>query len=163
MNEAPLARLKRTGRLDAFELTAADEIIFAYGVSIGSVGPRDSDLGIPATFRPDGADRAAARRVDTVVAYQRWRRELANTPALAAAIAMLLDERGARAVERDEGWRNGSGTAHLVSALRHYAALRGNTPRGARWKLPGARGGALAEAERLARLVPRTVRDYADS
>lgn len=156
LSEAPLARLKRTRALCVHELTAADEIIFAYQVSTGQGGVvRDSDLGIPATIRSDGADAAATRRIDNIVAYQQWRRELTNTPALAAAVALLLDERPMRETERANQWRNGTAFSHLVTALRHFAALRGNTPRGARgWRVVPMHG-TLEQAMRTARLVPR--------
>lgn len=166
LTEAPLARLKRRGALDVWELTAADEIVHAYRTSVGAVATRDPDLGIPASYRPDAADAMAAGRVDKLEKYAQWRRDLYETPALAAAVAVLIDETSMRDTERANRWRNGATTDHLRIALRHFAALRGNTPRNARgWRAVPKGGDPLAEAVALARLVPHphTVRKNADS
>jgi hypothetical protein len=154
LSEPPIARLERQGRLNVWELSAAYEIAKAFRVEIGAPMLPDPDIGIRQDLRPDLADADEARRLDTLVTYRQWRRDLAETPALAAAVALVLDERPVRATERDQGWRNGTATGHLVVALRHFAALRGNTPRGARdWRQPD-RGGVLEQAVQLARLVP---------
>lgn len=154
LNEPPLTRLKRLGRLDVHELTAADDILFAYHLAAGVRVTHDSDLGVRGGDpKPDAAHSIAATRIDVLEKYRQWRTDLAGHPALAAAVGMLLDERPARSVERAQRWRNGQATKHLVEALRHFAALRGNTPRGSRgWKLP-PQSDALDQAKRLARLA----------
>lgn len=160
INEPPLARLKRLGRLNAWELTAATEIVAGYHVSAGFAKPPDDpDLG-RRSLKPDAAERIAvgqidATRSDIVTQYRQWRDDLDGHPALAAAVAMLFDEQPARYTERQQGWRNGTATKMLVTALRHMAALRGNTPRGSKgWRLP-ERNRTLEDAVQLARLVPR--------
>lgn len=134
---APLDRLKRS--LSVYEFQAADEIVHAYRIAIGAPPARDIDLGIPMDARPDAADDAAARRLDVSVKYQRWRQDLNETPFLAAAMATLIAEEPLRDTDRAYSWRNGMAKRHLVVALRHFAALRGNTPRdcqGWKWRRP---------------------------
>lgn len=156
LSEPPIARLERLGRLNVWELTAAHEIAKAFRFEIGAPILNDPDIGIRQDARPDMTDSDEARRIDSLVIYRKWRRDLAETPALAAAVALVLDEQSGRVTEREQGWRNGSATGHLITALRHYAALRGNTPCGARdWRQPEP-GGALAQAVQLARLVPHS-------
>lgn len=140
VSESPLARLKSRGQLNVHELTAADEIIAAYSMSIGEPVARDADLGVPSNPRPDSADNAAAKRVDMLDKYRQWRTDLAGTGALVTAIAALFDETPLRAIERMYHWRNGSAKEHLFVAIRHFAALRGNVPRGVRgWKFDTAK------------------------
>lgn len=135
VSEAPIARLKRAGALNVHELTASDEIAAAYSMSIGEPAARDPDLGIRSEPRPDAADSAAARRSDVLRCYAVWRSDLRGTAALAAATGILIEEKPLRAIERAWHWRSGSATGHLRIAIRHFAALRGNAPRGARsWK-----------------------------
>lgn len=157
LNEAPLARLKRLGRLNAAELTAANDIVTAYHMGGGVRTVQDSDLGVRGQMRPSAAETIETTRIDLTDKYRQWRDDLDGHPALAAAVAMLLDERPARQTERKYGWRNGTASRMLVMALRHMAALRGNTPRGARgWRLP-ERNRILEDAMQLARLVRRDV------
>lgn len=136
ISESPLARLKRRNVLNVWELTAADEIQHAHRMSIGEPASRDPDLGIPNTPRADAADNMAARRVDVLDKYNRWRADLQGTAARVAVTETLIHETALRATERAYSWRNGSATMHLLAGLRHFAALRGNTPNGARgWKV----------------------------
>jgi hypothetical protein len=134
-SEPPIARLQRTGRLTVHELQAADEIVCAFRLSVGAPPQRDSDFVVRGAPRAGGADAQEAHRLDVLEQYGRWRADLHATQPLTAAVAMLLDDMPARETERREGWRNGTATRHLVTALRHFAALRGNTPRGVRWKV----------------------------
>lgn len=135
-HESPLARLKRTGALNVWELTAADEIIAAFALSTGSPVSRDADLGIPrGDPRPDAADSGAARRSDLSVSYATWCADLGRETAGLVTVWTLLDELPLRECERRAGLRNGTGLACLLVGLRHYAALRGNVPRSAAgWK-----------------------------
>lgn len=136
MSESPLARLRRTASLNVYEHTAADEIIAAYCNSVGLPVNRDPDLGIPTPeLRSDAADEKAARTSDIGRIYQKWLNDMRATPALIAVQYVLLAEKPLRSIERQMCWRNGSARRHLLVGLRHFAALRGNTPRGARdWK-----------------------------
>lgn len=155
LSEPPIVRLQRTGRLSVHELQAADEIVFAFRTSVGAAPQRDPDF-IARAPRAGGADAREARRLDVLERYGRWRADLHEHPALKAAVAMLLDEHPARETERREGWRNGTANRHLVTALRHFAALRGNTPPGVDWKVRREPWLAkLDQAVQLARLVPR--------
>lgn len=167
-DEPALPQLKRLRKLNAWELTAATEIVVGFHVSAGLAKPPDDpDLG-RSTIKPDAAERIAigqidARRSDIVEKYRRWRTDLDGHPALSAAVAMLFDEVPALSVDRANRWRNGTAKQMLVLALRHMAALRGNTPRGARgWRLP-ERNRILEEAVQLAKLVPRPKKLAVDS
>lgn len=133
-NHSTIDRLERRGALSVWELTAADELVRAFRLSIGASAPRDPDLGIAAPCRHDAADESAAFRIDAMKQYRRWRKDLAGSAPLAAAVSLLFDEISSRAADRAHHWRNGAATAHLTVALRHFAALRGNTPRGVRWR-----------------------------
>lgn len=157
MYEAPLTKLKRLEELEVREEQAADEIVTAYHLTIGVNIVHNPDLGIRRELYGDEADESATKRIDLLDHYARWRRELVNTPALAAAVALLLDERHFRETERANQWRSGSSKKHLIAALRHFASIRGNTPRGARgWRMALPERGPLADAVQLARIVPRT-------
>lgn len=137
--ESPLARLKRRGALNVWELTAADEIIAAYHMAAGAPVVRDADLGVPsASLRPGAADEQAARRSDLSRVFAQWQRELNGTAARAAVLGILVRETPLREIERRHAWRNGTATRYLIAGLRAFAALRGNTPRWARdWKWAG--------------------------
>lgn len=136
-SEAPLERLKRRGKLNVWELTAADEIVHAHAISSGVANVRDADLGIGGgVTRPDGAELEAVRRIDTIDKLREWERELKRTDAYIAVTTILFDERSMRDAERENRWRNGTAFGHLRAGLRHFAALRGNVPRGEKWRLP---------------------------
>jgi hypothetical protein len=129
--------MKRRGSLNVWELTAADELLHAYHISVGAPAPRDSDLGIPkGESRPGAADDLAARRVDLLVTYQKWRAQLADSVVLASVRAVLFHDESLSRLDRTKRWRNGTAKQNLLAGLRHFAALRGNTPRAARgWKM----------------------------
>lgn len=130
VSASPLARLHRT--LDIYELTAADEIIAAFRMINGQPVTRDPTLGIPVgDIRPDAADDHAAFRSDLVTAYPSWRKDLGESLALTIAEATLIEERSLTALDALYGWRKGTARKHLATALRHFAYLRRNTPRGA--------------------------------
>ncbi|NVO13883.1 MAG: hypothetical protein HXX10_07590 [Rhodoplanes sp.] len=133
--QAPIERLKRSGALDVWELSALDGLMHAYHTSIGQTAGHDAALGIVPTPRPDQADDSAARRVDVLRVYFRWRDDLKGRPEHVAARGVLFDERPLRAIERENHWRNGSATEHLRAAIRHFAALCGGAPRGRKWRI----------------------------
>lgn len=133
--EAPIARLVRNEQLDIYEHTAADEIVAAHGMSIGEQVARDPDLGIPSDPQPHAADNAAAHRVDILAKFGQWKRDLRSTVPGRVALGVLFDETQLRLFDSREHWRKGTAREHLRVALRHFAALRGNVPKGARgWK-----------------------------
>lgn len=133
---SPLETLVKRGVLNIHEHTAADEIIASYQMAAGRPVTRDPDLGIvPSPARPDGADGAAARRCDILVTYGRWKADLAREWPFVVTIRVLLEEQTLSDVDTWGGWRKGTARDHLLAGLRHFAALRGNTPRGVRgWK-----------------------------
>jgi hypothetical protein len=57
--------------------------------------------------------------------------DLRDTTALRVADAILLSEQPLNAVDSNNHWPKGTALAHLTTALRHFAFLRGNAPRGA--------------------------------
>lgn len=130
MPSSPLSRLKRT--LDLYTYQAADEIMAAFQMAHFLPVNRDPDLDIPQLARADAADEHAARRSDLVKAYPEWRRNLVGTMELRVADMVLVDEMSLTKVDADQCWRKGTAREHLNIALRHFAALRGNCPRGAR-------------------------------
>lgn len=134
--ESPLQRLRSREHIDVWEHTAADEIIAAHQMVNGMPVARDSDLGMPQGMRHGLADNEAAKRIDIVDTYQVWRKDLAGTPMLAVTMKVLFSEVDPRYFDNLHRWRKGTARGHLIAALRHYAALRGNVPRGVRdWKL----------------------------
>lgn len=136
VTESPLARLQRYGSLNVHEYTAADELIAGYQMAAGLPVARDPDLGLPpGELRPDAADDQAARRSDLTVKFAQWKRDFAGTFPLAITVSVLIHEKPLRSIDRRWGWRNGTAKRHLLTGLRHFAALRGNTPRGVTgWK-----------------------------
>lgn len=128
--------LKRARALNVYEHTAADEILMAHQIDHGLQVARDPDLGLPVTLRTDGADDAAARRMDVVKTYHNWLRDMRGSPPLIAVQAVVLAGSSFRSVDSSMQWRKGSAKTHLYTGLRHFAALRGNIPRGAYdWKV----------------------------
>lgn len=134
MSASPLSRLKNS--LNVYEFTAADEIIAAFRMANGLPVSRDPDLDIPvAPLRFDAADEHAAKVTDLVRIYLGWRRDLAGTDALTVVDAVLMTETPLSELDARAKARKGTAREHLATALKHFAALRGNVPRGARnWK-----------------------------
>lgn len=130
MSAAPLSRLKRA--LNAFTYQAADEILAAFSMSHNYHLNRDPDFEVAQLPRADAADDHAARRSDLVKAYPEWRRNLVNTAALKIADMVLIDEMSLSAIDAEQRWRKGTAKVHLETALKHFASLRGNCPRGER-------------------------------
>lgn len=135
-SRSPLDVLKARGSLNVWELTAADEIIAAHAMAAGRPVARDPDLGIlPSPARPDAADDAAARRSDILDTYAQWKATLGDAWPKGVTIRVLIEERSLSEVDAYCGWRKGTAKEHLLTGLRHFAALRGNVPRGVRgWK-----------------------------
>lgn len=133
----PFQRLVRRGLVNVYEQTAADEILFAFAVSQGHGGQRDPALGLPTRVPYSGsADREAAWRIDLTKALHRWQRDLKGRPELACAEAVLLHERSLRDLDEAQAVRKGTSKEQMLAAVRHFAALRGNTPKGARgWRI----------------------------
>lgn len=129
MSAAPLARLKP--HMDMFEYQAADEILAAFKMAAGQPVVRDPDLDIPLLPRADAADDHAAHRSDLVKAYPAWRADLRDTVPLRVVDAVLFHEHSLMDIDASNRWRKGTARGHLATALKHFAALRGNCPRGA--------------------------------
>jgi hypothetical protein len=135
-NESPLQVLIRRGVLNLHEHQAADEILAAHAMESGSPVARDPDLGITLDLRPDAADDQAARRSDLIRVYGRWKADLKGRIEQGTVRYVLFSELTLRQIDEKFGQRKGTAKADLLAGLRHFAALRGNTPRGARgWKL----------------------------
>lgn len=134
MSAAPLARLKP--HMDMFEYQAADEILAAFKMAAGQPVVRDPDLDIPLLPRADAADDHAAHRSDLGKAYPTWRVDLRDTVPLRVADAVLFHEHSLADIDASNRWRKGTARSHLATALKHFASLRGNVPRGMRrdWK-----------------------------
>lgn len=133
---SPLQRLIRRGDLNIYEHTAADEILHAYHASLGMVSVRDPSLGLPAGApQPGATDAGAAYRFDLVRTFSKWKVDLRGRDEMRAAIGLLIEERSLRDLDAAAGVRKGTMKARTVAALRHFAALRGNTPRGVRWRI----------------------------
>jgi hypothetical protein len=129
---SPVQRLR--SKLSANEYTAADEILAAFRIAAGLPVARDPDLGIPLAPNPGAADDHAAKRFDIDKVYPIWRRDLRDTVQLRIADAVLFSETPLAELDAANRWRKGTARSHLDTALRHFAALRGNAPRGEQWK-----------------------------
>lgn len=136
ITDSPLSRLISNGVLNIYEHTAADEIIAAYRMGAGLPVSRDPLLDIPRPIMQfDAADERAAKRSDLSKAFPTWKLSLQGTPELMVAMAVLITEQDPRDIDARLHQRRGTARTHLISALRHFAAIRGNVPRGARdWK-----------------------------
>ena len=133
---SPIERLKNS--LTIHEFTAADELLTSYRLSLGLSVSRAIEFDSPALaqVRFDAADDIAAHQTDLSRSYQRWRSELEGSRVLAVAKDVLFAEMTLRQVDAKYRWRKGLARGYLALALRHFAAIRGNTPRGAHtWKL----------------------------
>ncbi len=128
----PLDRLR--SRMDVFQLTAADEILAASAMRAGLPVTRDPDLDVPMPARPHAADERQALRTDLTRTAARWRADLKDSLALAVVDEVLFHERALVDIDAANRWRKGTARAHLSTALKHFAALRGNAPRGVNWR-----------------------------
>lgn len=136
-SESPLIRMKRGGTLDVYELTAADELLACYSYAIGRPAARDPDLDVPVQkSRVDSVESALARQSDMLRAFQQWKSDLTETPAGNVTMLVLFSETALQDIDRRMRWGSGKAKELFVRGIRHYAALRKNTPRGAHdWKL----------------------------
>lgn len=129
---SPFERLLKRGALSQQEKQAGEEIMFArFGIDAPT---SDLDLPAGAVANPGGADSAAARRMDVLRTYHRWGDELRRTDPEAVVKAVLFDEMSFTRVDAHMGWREGKARQYFVAGLRHFAALRGNAPRGESWR-----------------------------
>ncbi len=131
--EAPIVRIVTSEKLNIGESSAALDILLA-NRSASLPSADHADLPAPADF--DAADNRAAKQTDLTRAFSKWRTDLRDTTALRVADAILLSEQPLNAVDQANHWPRGTALAHLTAALRHFAFLRGNAPRGAAagWK-----------------------------
>lgn len=136
VTESPLARMVRNNLLNVYEHTAADEIIAAYQMDAGLPVARDPSLNIPQALRFDAADESAARRSDLLRIFPVWKADLKGTRELDVTLGVLIFDRDPRHLDEFFHVRRGTCRDCLVRGLRHFAALRGNTPRGVSgWKM----------------------------
>jgi hypothetical protein len=132
MREPPYAKIKRSGTLNVYEETAADDLLAAYHFSMGTPVQRDSEPDMPTgPRRPDTADYIAAHASDLVKAYQSWRADLCDTIPLRIVKAVLFAETPLSELDASGHWRAGTAKIHFVAGIRHFAMLRGSVPRGA--------------------------------
>lgn len=130
LSASPLSRLR--AHMDIYQFTAADEILAAFKMQAGLPVQRDPDLDIPiGEARPDAADSTAAHRTDLGTVQRTWRNDLRDSSPLRVAEAVLLHETPLGDIDAANRWRKGTAREHLAVALKHFAALRGNCPRGA--------------------------------
>lgn len=127
--EAPIVRIVEAHKLNIAESTAALDILVTSRRTFGLPALEiDSDTRPPIDF--DAADDRAAKGTDLTRAYSTWRADLRDTIALRVADAVLLKETPLGAIDEANHWRRGTALDHLMVALRHFAVLRGNAPRG---------------------------------
>lgn len=128
---APISIIK--AELSIWEQTAAEDLIAAYRSSIGAPVSRDPEMiDAPiAQVRWDLADEIAAKQSDLARAYQDWRSALTERAPFTVAKEVLFAEMSLASVDKRYRWRKGTAKKHLLVALRHFAAIRGNTPRNA--------------------------------
>lgn len=136
VTEPPINKIKRAGTLSLWEETAADELMDAYAYTMGAHIRRDPSTAVKTNKQFGAQEDFAATQSDLSRAYQRWRADLADTREIAIAVAVLFADVSLTSLDRKYRKRSGYSAEHLVRALRHFAAIRGNTPRGAHtWKL----------------------------
>lgn len=126
--EAPIARI--AAKLSIGESTAALDILVISRRNAGLPCIGDLEIDIQLPVEPDAADDRASRQSDMTRAYSKWRTDLRDTEALRVADAVLFNEQALTAIEETNHWRRGTALGHLTTALRHFAFLRGNSPRG---------------------------------
>lgn len=128
---APLSIIK--AELNIWEQTSAEDLIAAYRSSIGAPVSRDPEMiDMPiAQLRFDLADDIAAKQSDLARAYQDWRAGLTERAPFTVAKEVLFAELSLASVDKRYRWRKGTAKKQLLVALRHFAAIRGNTPRNA--------------------------------
>lgn len=118
--------------MDVWEYTAAYEIVRANQMLNGIRSTSEDDFENPLkAIKIDVADSTAAQRVDLTRTWATWRNDLAGTTALAITEAVMLQERTLSDIDATQRWRKGTAREHLAVGLKHFAALRGNVPRGA--------------------------------
>jgi hypothetical protein len=129
--EAPIHRIVRTEKLDIWESTAAVDILFANRQVTGlpALGDIEMDMRLPTVF--DAADIRASNQSDRSRIYSKWRTDMRDTVALRVTDAVMFSEHALTTIDAANRWPRGTALGHLTIALRHFAALRGNTPPGA--------------------------------
>ena len=132
--EAPITRLRRKEKLNIWEDTAADELMNAYCIVQGVDYIRNPELGITESNRAGAANAEEVRRIDSIDKLREWQADLKQTSPMIAVTAILFGERSFGSVERENRWRRGEAFGYFRAGLRHFAALRGNTPRGEKWR-----------------------------
>jgi hypothetical protein len=129
--EAPIHRIVRTEKLDIWESTAAVDILVANRQVTGLPALGDIELDMRLPPLPGAADIRASNQSDRSRVYSRWRTDMRDTVALRVADAVMFSESPLTTVDKANRWPRGTALEHLTVALRHFAALRGNTPPGA--------------------------------
>lgn len=135
-SRSPLEHLKRKRKLNSNEEAAADDLLFAHAIESGDPPVRKDDLGTKIdNERFDSEEADMVRHIDTFDKYREWRADLKQTEAYRVVISVLFDERPIADVARENRWGYGTTLKHFYAGLRHFAALRGNVPRGEKWRL----------------------------
>lgn len=131
---APIERLR--SKLNANEEAAADDLLFAHAIESGDPPVRKDDLGTKIdNERFDSEEANIVRHIDTFDKFREWRADLKHTSAYRVVTAVLFDEQPIADVARENCWGYGTTLKHFYAGLRHFAALRGNVPRGEKWRL----------------------------
>lgn len=133
---SPIERLKKHKKLSGNEEAAATDLLFAYAIESGDPPVRKDDLGTKIDNDSNTEEVVAARRIDTFDKFREWRADLKHTNAYRVVTAVLFQEQPIADVARENCWGYGTTLKHFYAGLRHFAALRGNVPRGLKWRLP---------------------------
>lgn len=134
---SPIINMARNGELLVQEQQAAYEIITAFSALSGA-----QSFAVPPDFQRDRVDqrpdheREALARVAYIATYTRWRKALMaaqryeRNPCLAVALAALIQETPLKQIAARLGVRNELPKEALIAALRLFAAMAGNAPKG---------------------------------
>lgn len=128
--EAPIVRIVKAEKLNVWESTAAVDILLANRQSAG-LPALDIELDMRPQIEFDAADARASKQSDLNRAYSKWRTDLRDSVALRVADAVMFTELPLTTIDAQNKWDRGTALEHLMAALRHFAVLRGNVPRGA--------------------------------
>lgn len=116
--EGAIARLHRTGTIDAHQLAAVEAIRTAHAAVTAEVAVRTAKLETRGSANKAAVEDEAPRAVRLQLAYTRWREQLGADAAL--VLAIVVDDVGV--VEAGRRWRRSTRTATriLVQALDRW-------------------------------------------
>lgn len=115
--EGSLARLHKSGAIDAHQLAAADEIRAAYRLIVADVAVRTAKLEPRSTGGPNAASAEPIGRVIAERSYSAWR---AAEPHAGMLLAIIIDDLPLTAAARDWRMSNRRARSVLIAGLDRW-------------------------------------------